>query len=222
MNKIVCRILPVLAIALVIAMVAGVAVAQEGETFTTNYYSNNTTSGAPAATLRFTEHGSVATKECAMIYVYDAAQEPVECCGCSVTANGLQTINVRTQLIANPLLPFTPNTGVIQIVSGLPTGGGVVGPKGNNDPTCNPAAVNVAPEIDSWLTHIQNKGTNGATGFAVTEGRGDEEFLSDTELLDTVSGLEADCGFIQAHGSKYGVCDCGTFENTGDGLTASH
>jgi hypothetical protein len=222
MKKIVCRILPVLAIALVIAMVAGVASAQivgTPEEFSTNYYSNNTTSGAPAATLRLSQHGSVAENECALIYVFDSAQEPLECCGCLVTANGLQTINVRTQLTANPVLPFFPNTGVVQIVSGLPTGGGVTGPKGNNSPSCNPANVNLSPEIDSWMTHVQNKGTNGATGFAITESKGDEEFLSAAELLNTVSGLEADCSFIQAHGSKFGVCDCGTFENAGDGIT---
>ena len=50
MKKVICRILPVLAIALVIAIASGTASAQiggpTGEEFTTNYYANNTTSGA--------------------------------------------------------------------------------------------------------------------------------------------------------------------------------
>ena len=53
MKRVVCRLLPVLAIALVIAMVAGVAAAQEGELFATNYFSNNTTAGAPAGAVAF-------------------------------------------------------------------------------------------------------------------------------------------------------------------------
>jgi hypothetical protein len=207
MKKVLCSILPILAIALVIAMVSGAAFAQEGETFTTNYFANATTSGAPSSTLRFTEHGSVAADECAMIYVYDAQQEPIECCGCHVTENGLQTINVNTQLLANPLFGpgSAPSNGVIQIVSGLPTSGGIAGPKGNNDPACDPANVNVAPEIDSWLTHIQNK---VGTTFSITETPGDEELLSSTEL----GQLESDCTFIEGRASGHGVCDCGAFE----------
>ena len=219
MKKVMCRILPVLVIAMVIAVVSGVAVAQQGgpigEEFTTNYYANNTTSGAPPAWLRFTEHGSIADRECAMIYVFAPDQQLTECCGCLVTANGLQTINVQTQLLGNTLTRVTPNTGVIQIVSGLPTSGGLTGPKGNNSPLCDPTNVAVAPEIDSWVTHVQNK--VGAT-FPITESRGDEEFLSDAEFSNITGSLEADCAFAERLGSGFGVCDCGKFENVGDGL----
>jgi hypothetical protein len=189
MKKAMCRILPVLAIALVIAMVAGVAVAQEGATFTTNYFANNTTSGAPAATLRFTEHGSVAETECAMIYVYAADQQLAECCGCPVTYNGLVEENVKTDLLGNSLTRVTPNQGVVQIVSGDYAG------------ACDPTNVSVDPEIDSWMTHIQNK---VGTAFPITEDRGDEELLSSTEL----STLESDCSFAIRLGSGFGFCKC--------------
>jgi hypothetical protein len=208
MKKVMCSFLSMLAIALVIAMVSGSAFADDssiGEYFTDNYFSNNTVAGAPAATLRFTNHGSVATDECAMIYVYAADQQLTECCGCHVTSNGLQTINVQTQLLANTLTRVVPNNGTIEIVSGLPTSGGIVGPKGNNDPACDPTNVSIAPEIDSWLTHVQNK---VGTTFPITEDRGDEEFLSSTEL----SNLEGDCYFAERLGSGFGICDCGKFE----------
>ena len=191
MKKEMCRILPVLMIALVIAMVSGIASAQIiDETFQTMYYSNNTTSGAPAATLRFTEHdGSSLHKECAMIYVYAADQQLSECCGCPVTYNGLVEENVKTDLLGNSLTRVTPNQGVVQIVSGEWTGG------------CDPTSVVVDPEIDSWITHIQNK---VGTAFPITEEEGDAEFLSTDEL----GTLEADCAFAIRLGSGFGVCSC--------------
>jgi hypothetical protein len=216
MKKVMCSSLTMLAVILIFAMASGAAFAQSStDLFSVNYFSNNTVAGAPAATLRFTNHGeqqaessrlsSGAVDQCAMIYVYAADQQLTECCGCHVTTNGLQTINVKTQLLANTLTRVVPNNGTIEIVSGLPTSGGIVGPKGNNDPACDPTNVNLAPEIDSWLTHIQNK---VGTAFPITETRGDEEFLSSTEL----SNLEGDCAFAERLGSGFGVCDCGPFE----------
>jgi len=199
MKKVVCRILPVLMVALVIAMVSGAAFAQI-EVFNVDYYANNTTSGAPPATLRFSQHDSLSgpqfSSECAMIYVFAADQQLTECCGCPVTTNGLQEENVRTQLLGNTLTRVTPNSGIIDIVSAPWTGG------------CDPTSYTPAPEIDSWLTHVQNKGTNGATGFAVTEGggEGNEELLTPTEL----SILQNDCLGIETLGSGFGVCSCST------------
>jgi hypothetical protein len=192
MKKVICRILPVLAIALVIAMVAGVASAQDstiGETFTTNYFANNTTSGAPAATLRFTEHGSVAPLECANIYVYAADQQLAECCSCPVSYNGLVHENVQKDLLGNTLTRVVPNEGVIQIVSSIDTG------------VCDPTSYTPVPEIDSWVTHVQNK---VGTGFPITEDRGDEELLSYNELTT----LQNDCAFTIRLGSGFGVCSC--------------
>ncbi len=188
MKKVMSRILPVLAIALVIAMVAGVAAAQEGEVFTTNYYANNIT-GAPPATLRFTEHGSVAPIECANIYVYAADQQLTECCSCPVSYNGLVHENVQTDLLGNTLTRNVPTEGVIQIVSSVYTG------------VCDPTTYEPAPEIDSWLTHIQNK---VGTAYPITEDRGDEELLSSTEL----STLQNDCAFTIRLGSGFGQCTC--------------
>jgi len=191
MKKAMCRILPVLMIALVIAMVSGIASAQIiDETFQTMYFSNNTTSGAPAATLRFTEHdGTAHHTECAMIYVYAADQQLAECCGCPVTYNGLVSENVQKDLLGNTLTRVIPNEGVIQVVSGVPTG------------VCDPTLVNVEPEVDSWITHVQNK---VGTAFPITEEEGDAEFLSSDEL----GTLESDCAFALRLGSGFGQCKC--------------
>jgi len=220
MKKVMCRILPVLAIALVIAMVSGVAVAEEngssGYGFLTNYYANNTTSGAPQGTLRITNEGqdNPLGDRCALIYVFDAQQELTACCGCRVTPNGLQTINVRTQLLVDTLTRVTPNTGVIQIVAATTNGSNPI-KNHNNDPSCDPTtAMNVTNEVDAWVTHVQNK---VGTAFPITETQSIEEELSTDELAN----LTGDCAGAIKLGSGFGRCDCGVFENTGDGVTAA-
>ena len=211
------RILPVLTTALLIAMATGVASAQaqiqivsSDDVFSTNYFSNNTTVGAPPATLRFTETGVPATaaaavgggqqysstEECAMIYVYAADQQLAECCGCPVSNNGLVHENVQKDLLGNSLTRVVPNEGVIQIVSGAYISTGNVG-------ICDPTDVYVEPEIESWLTHVQNK---AGTAFPITEDRGNEELLSQDEL----NTLESDCYAAQRLGSGFGVCSCNT------------
>jgi hypothetical protein len=209
MKKNLCSILPVLTVAMVIVIAAGVASAQiqQIEVFTTNYFSNNTTPGAPAATLRFTEHGEnqiatgngqaySATEECAMIYVYAADQQLAECCGCPVSINGLVHENVQKDLLGNTLTRVVPNEGVIQIVSGAYISSGTEG-------ICDPTGFEPTPEIDSWVTHVQNK---VGTGFPITESRGDEELLSANEY----NTLTTDCSFAMRLGSGFGVCTCNT------------
>ena len=219
MKKVMCSILPILAIALLVAMVSGAAFAQlpgpgagedTAEYFTTNYFANNTTSGAPDATLRYTEHygGLLASgqKLCANIYVFDAQQEPLECCGCLITPNGLVTTSVKTQLTANSLTGGPIPDGVVQIVSSMPVGGVC-------DPTFGasaaPGGTTIAlgaapfPEVDSWMTHIQNK---VGTAFPITEGEGVEELLTAGEFAD----LAIDCAFVREFGTGQGVCTCGT------------
>jgi hypothetical protein len=177
----------------------------------TTYYSN------AQGTLRITNHGGAQTADpgdlCAMIYVFDAQQELTACCGCRVTPNGLQTINVKTQLLVDTLTRVTPNTGVIQIVSGAPTGTNPI-KNHNNDAACDPTTVTLNDELEAWVTHIQNK---VGTAFPITETQSDEEELS----LDEFTNLEGDCAGAIKLGSGVGRCDCGVFENVGDGVTAA-
>jgi hypothetical protein len=207
MKKVLCSILPILAIALLVAMVSGAAFAQgtgedAAEYFTTNYFANNTASGAPDATLRYTEHyGGILTTGidlCANIYVFAADQQPTECCACPITPNGLVTASVKKNLTSNPLTGVVPPDGVVQIISSLPGPGGVC------DPTIfGSVATSVFPEVDSWMTHVQNK---VGTAYPLTEGEGVEELLTGGEYSDLV----IDCSFIREFGSGQGSCTCGT------------
>ncbi|MGH9511019.1 MAG: hypothetical protein ACRD2U_02670 [Terriglobales bacterium] len=206
MKKVLCSILPILAIALLLAVASSAAFAQAtgedtAEYFTTNYFANNTTAGAPDGTLRYTMHyGAVLQTRtlCANIYVFAADQQPTECCSCPITANGLVTASVKKNLTSNPLTGVVPPDGVVQIISSLPLPGNVC------DPTI--AGVGVTgpyPEVDSWLTHVQNK---VGTAFPITEGEGVEELLTVDEYADLV----IDCSFVQEFGSGQGTCTCGT------------
>ena len=57
MKKVVCTILSMLAIALVLGVVSGTAVAQDNSTYAVTYYSNANTTGAPDATVRVINDG---------------------------------------------------------------------------------------------------------------------------------------------------------------------
>jgi hypothetical protein len=210
MKKALCSILPILTIAVLVAMVSGAAFAQgapgtgedAAEFFTTNYFANNTTSGAPDGTLRYTEHyGGILTTGidlCANIYVFAADQQPTECCSCPITPNGLVTASVKKDLTSNPLTGIVQPDGVVQIISSLPL------PNGTCDPTiAGEIAVAPFPEVDSWLTHVQNK---VGTAFPITESEGVEELLTFGEYTDLV----IDCSFIREFGSGQGSCTCGT------------
>jgi hypothetical protein len=209
MKKVLCSFLPILTIALLLAMVSGAAFAQapgtgedEAEFFTTNYFANNTATGAPDATLRYTEHyGGILNTGldlCANIYVFAADQQPTECCACPITPNGLVTASVKKDLTSNPLTGVVPPDGVVQIVSS-------VVPKGGCDPTIFGAIATQGPfpEVDSWMTHIQNK---VGTAYPITESEGVEELLTAGEYFD----LTVDCAFIREFGSGQGSCTCGT------------
>jgi len=160
--------------------------------FAVDYFSNNTTAGAPDATVRINNPGSTNGNLCAMIYVFDSNQEMNECCGCITTPDGLRTISVHSGLTNNPLTTVV-GTGDIKIVSA----------EVNGYP-CDPTS-NVVPSggLNSWATHIQNK---VGTGFPVTETSFTYSALSEGEL----ASLQADCYFTVRLGSGRGVCSCGS------------
>ncbi|MFZ1141311.1 MAG: hypothetical protein WAN76_19170 [Candidatus Sulfotelmatobacter sp.] len=186
-----CRILPVLVIALlVLGLSSGVAMAQD--VFKINYFSNNA-SPAPDATVRIDNPGLTYGNLCAMVYVFDADQQLSECCGCIETHNGLRTLSVRSNLTNNPLTGIVSRTGVIKVVSAAV----------NNSP-CDPTS-NVTPKANLrvWVTHIQNP---VGTAYPITETESSDSTLGATELAN----LQAQCAFIGILGSGQGVCTCGT------------
>jgi len=187
-----CRILPVLVIALLV-LVLGTGAAMAQDVFRVNYFSNANTAGAPDATVRIDNPGLTYGNLCAMVYVFDADQQLSECCGCVETHNGLRTLSVNANLTSNPLTGRKSTTGVIKVVSAAV----------NNSP-CDPTA-NVTPtaNLRVWATHIQNK---VGAAYPITETESSDSTLGATELAN----LQAQCSFIGILGSGQGICSCGT------------
>ena len=193
MNKSLCKSLPVLCVALVVAMmvtVSGVAAAQD--VFRVNYFSNANTAGAPDATVRIDNPGLTYGNICAQIYVFDADEQLTECCGCVSSHNDLRWLSVNVDLTGNPLTGKKSVNGVIKIVASAVNGAPC-------DPTAN---VTPTPNLREWGTHIQNK---VGTAYPITETEFSDSTLGATELAN----LQAQCAFVAILGSGQGVCSCG-------------
>ncbi len=173
------------------------------DVFKINYFANNGVAGAPDATVRIDNPGTVETEGggspeslCAMIYVFDNDQQLSECCGCLVTPNGLRTLSVSKDLTSNPLTGVVSNNGVIKIVSELP----------NRLFLCDPTTevAEAVATVRAWASHVQNK---VGVAYPITETAFTDATLSQEEFS---FNLIEQCSFAQRLGSGKGVCTCGT------------
>ena len=145
-----------------------------------------------AGTLRLDNPGSVASGTVwvsdlwALIYVFDADQQLVECCGCRLTPDGLRVLDVNKDLTSNP------NNGLFSL-----SGTGVIKVASSN--YSNPGAPIVfSGTILGWGTH-QNYG-----GY-VTETASQKVTVSQGEA----NRLATVCSIIQSNSSGAGICTCG-------------
>jgi hypothetical protein len=190
MKREVRTILSIVAIALVLGVFSGTALAQDNSTYAVTYYSNANTVGAPDATLRVINDGNTGGTLCAAFYVFDDSQEMQECCSCPVTADGLIAESVNRYLLANSLTSFVNTKGVIKVVS-------TDAPSGH----CSPTNGSPVAGIRGWATHIQR----ATSGFAITETELHDSNLAASEL----TGLQQFCTFEIVLGSGRGTCTCG-------------
>ncbi len=226
--------------AMVVGIVAGAIPAFAQEEYPTgqelqNYFSNASTTGGQAyvniiASLEGNTTGtSAAAREgetCAMIYVFNTEQSLQACCGCPVTADGLLTLNITTQLAGNPVaLGKLLQDGVIRIIPTLPNavppGHGITQPAYEGcdantgvccDPTAAPAVTDPTDgtvssnQLVAWADHIQNT--------QITETPFDSETVlevgAEPEEEYDAYGLPGACGAIIKLGSLQGACTCPT------------
>jgi hypothetical protein len=199
MKKVVCTILSILAIALVLGVVSGTAMAQDSSTYAVSYYSNANTAGAPDGTVRVINDGNTGGGLCAAFYVFDDSQELQECCSCPVTADGLISESINGNLTANSLTSVVNHRGVIKLVSTTQVAPGV----------CDPTTGTPTAGIRGWATHIQ-AGLVGTIRTVATSG-----VISETEFHDAnlstaeLSGLQSFCAMEIVLGSGRGTCSCG-------------
>jgi len=190
-----------------------------------NYFSNANTTGGQAfvnitAPLEGDPTASTpaarAGETCAMIYVFNTEQSLQACCGCPVTADGLLTLNITTQLAGNPVaLGKLLQDGIIRIIPTLPNAvpppattppaspPGYIGCDSATGVCCDPTAASTGNQLipgsklAAWGDHIQ--------ATAITETRFEAAAPTAAELND---GLPEACGAISKLGSGQGACTC--------------
>jgi hypothetical protein len=126
---------------------------------------------------------------CANVYVFNPNEEPIACCYCRVTPNGLKSLSVNKDLNNNPIFPEHFDSLVIKLYATVPVGG-----------ACNAAAPGAAaPGLRAWGTTL-----HPAPGYtALTETAFSQASLSAGEL----GKLTSICSFIQSFGTGHGVCN---------------
>jgi len=198
----------------------GVARAQAtplSDVFWLDYFDN--AGGTPDASVRITNPGTTFTTTtppsgdlCAMIYVYRPDQELSECCGCKITPNGLLKLSVNNNLTSNPANGKTLTSGVIKIISALPSTSSTT-PSTGSSAGCDPSGglsstgallpLVPTPAIRAWATHLEDNGTLTESPFQAAS-------LSATELtLNQLSCLFIEgASIIPGIGSGAGLCSC--------------
>jgi len=123
----------------------------------------------------------------ALIYVFDADQQLVECCGCLLTPDGLRTIDVNHDLTSNPNngLFSLSGTGVIKVASSSNRNPGV--------------PIVFKGTILGWGTHENH-------GGSITETTSQKVTVSQGEA----NRLAAVCAIIESNSSGAGICSCGS------------
>jgi hypothetical protein len=140
---------------------------------------------------------SITGSICANVYVFTPDEEPVSCCSCPVTPNGLVSLSAQKDLISNPLTRGTPTSVVIKLVATVPVGG-----------SCNNSAPAVGTEtlaagMVAWGTTLHANSSAAAGTYNTTETAFTPATLSAGEL----ARLSSTCSFIASYGSGFGICN---------------
>jgi hypothetical protein len=225
-----------LSVAACIAAWSGIAAAESEEAGRElqNYFSNANTTGGQGTV--YVVNPIEGGERCAMIYVFDTAQDLQVCCGCPISAEALLTLSISGNLAPNPVGSLSIlMDGSIRILATMtnatpPPPGDSLSPGENCDPftssCCDPtAAVTAAvpmggvPELVAWATHIQNTQiteseflvelpSGGFVDGGVVPGNG--SFGLPIEGSGDPVELPQACSAITQLGSGAGVCTCPT------------
>lgn len=197
-----CRFTVVLfAVAVMTTAAFGQAIpGSPADAFQVRYASNLLATGAGRSIINITNAGTqntaggALTNLCVNVYAFSPDEQLVSCCTCTVTPNGLVSLDVGRDLTTNTLTPGVVPSAVIKLVA-------------TSGATCNAstvAAANLAAGLVAWGTtfHSIPVAAGQPAAYGITEGRFIPEGLSAAELARITSF----CGFIQANGSGFGVC----------------
>jgi len=130
---------------------------------------------------------------CVNVYTFDLSPQMVTCCSCLYLPDQLSSLSVRSDLVGNPLTPTLPNSIAIKLLASLPVGG-----------KCNATSPSGGSDLAQGMTVWGNTLHAAPSGAALTTVPFLQKVLSTSEL----TRLTAQCGFIQANGSGFGICRC--------------
>jgi hypothetical protein len=134
---------------------------------------------------------------CANVYVFAQDQQLISCCACPLSPNDLQTLSVQNDLINNTLTPGVPTGVTIAVLASDDTG-----KTGCNAATVDPAKL--VSGLRAWGTKLH---AAPGGGFSVTETPFSKVGLGGTGAGSEFAKMTSFCGFIQADGSKFGMCN---------------
>jgi hypothetical protein len=160
---------------------------------TVSYFNRaNSVAAGIDGTVQLTNPGYTTGDLCAMVYVFDQAQELNECCGCSISHDGMRTLSLLHDLTGNTLTGKEPVAGTIEIVPANPSQTGA----------CDPGSPSPNSMLPGFETNVQ--GTVGA--YQVTEIP-----LAAVPLASVQAQvLAAECSIVERLGEGKGVCSCGS------------
>jgi hypothetical protein len=139
-----------------------------------------------------TQGGNDATDYiCANVYVFAQDQQLISCCTCPLSPNDLKTLSVQNDLINNTLTPGVPTGVTVALVATNDSG----------PATCNAAVPgNLVSGLRAWGTTLHAAPGGGFFGT--------ETAFSFADLSISEYGkMTGFCAFIQADGSKFGICN---------------
>ena len=210
MKKVMCTLLPILAVALVLGTASAVAQNAPDDVYALGYYSGANTAGSPDTTVRVINDGSAGEADlCAAFYVFDNSQELQACCSCPVTADGIISESVNSNLLGNPLTTKLNVAGVIKVLSTATAKGG---------PTeCSASAKYagaVTPGIRGWITHIQAGAIEIDGATTKRKSALDLAVITEVDLKNSnyttleTGDVELECQYLILLGSGHGQCSC--------------
>jgi len=170
--------------------------------------------------------GGTNANVCAMIYVFDDAEEMGECCGCPLSASDFEAFSARKDLTANYIFGGNPSgnsTGAIAVVATAPnveyfaTNSALT--NGHNCPNSQSGACNAGcdpTELPGYAVSPENNVLGAIThNQAVVDGGKLTLGLTEIPLSDDAGGdasnltyLQNECGALVNNGSGAGFCHC--------------
>jgi hypothetical protein len=182
-----------------VALAAPQPVLGPADAYQVNYAANL---GAGQSVINITNGGTNGGRDktdfiCANVYVFAEDQQLISCCTCPMSPNELRTLSVQNDLINNTLTPGVPIGVTVALLASDDTG--QVG--------CNAATVDPTKLVDgmrAWGTHLH---AAPGGGFFGSETPFLPLPLSGPQVGSEFDKITSFCGFIQANGSKYGICN---------------